>query len=109
NGFSWRLAFHSNSWLPVYCGGTATFLSVKRSNGMEVRSFTEIEEEFMNRVRRIVWCTVATVNRQGRPRSRILHTLREGSTRWIATNRHSLKGKHLQHNPHVSLSYWDQQ
>ena len=76
---------------------------------MEVQSFTEIEAEFVNRTHRIVWCTVATVNRQGRPRSRILHPLWEGSTGWVATNRHSLKEKHLQHNPHVSLSYWDQQ
>ena len=41
---------------------------------MAVTSFAEIQEEFMNRVRRIVWCTVATVNRQGRLRSHILMT-----------------------------------
>ena len=76
---------------------------------MDVKSFAEIEEEFMSRVRRIVWCTVATVNRQGRLRSRILHPMWEGATGWIATNRHSLKEKHLQQNSYVSLSYWDQQ
>jgi general stress protein 26 len=76
---------------------------------MSVATFAEIQDEFMARVRRIVWCTVATVNRQGRPRSRILHPLWEGSTGWIATGRHTLKEKHLQHNPYVSLSYWDPQ
>lgn len=76
---------------------------------MDVASFSEIEDEFMARVRRIVWCTVATVDRQGRPRSRILHPIWEGSTGYIATGRETLKTKHIARNPYVSLSYWDQQ
>jgi general stress protein 26 len=76
---------------------------------MDVASFAEIEEEFMARVRRIAWCTVATVDAKGRPRTRILHPIWEGSTGWIATGRHSHKEKHLVNNPYVSLSYWDQQ
>ncbi len=76
---------------------------------MDIASFAEIEEEFVARVSRIVWCTVATVDRQGRPRSRILHPIWEGSTGWIATGRHSLKEKHLAANAYVSLSYWDQE
>ena len=76
---------------------------------MEVASFAEIEEEFTARVSRIVWCTVATVDRQGRPRTRILHPIWEGSTGWIATGRHSLKEKHLAANPYLSVSYWDQE
>jgi general stress protein 26 len=76
---------------------------------MEVASFAEIEQEFLARVARIVWCTVATVDRQGRPRTRILHPIWEGSTGWIATGRESHKAKHLAENPYVSLSYWDQQ
>jgi general stress protein 26 len=75
----------------------------------EVASFEEIADEFRARVTRIVWCTVTTVDRKGRPRSRILHPLWEGSTGWIATGRQSFKAKHLEHNPYVSLSYWDQQ
>ena len=54
---------------------------------MEVATFAEIEEEFRKRVGKIVWCTVTTVNRQDRPRSRILHPLWEGSTGWIATSK----------------------
>jgi general stress protein 26 len=69
--------------------------------------FDAIEEEFASRTRRIVWCTVATVDEKGRPRTRILHPIWEGTTGWIATGRHSLKEKHLAANPHVSLCYWD--
>jgi general stress protein 26 len=76
---------------------------------MEVKSFSEIEDEFQARVRRIVWCTVATVDRKGRPRTRILHPIWEGTTGWIATGRETLKTKHLAANPYVSCSYWDQQ
>ena len=76
---------------------------------MEVASFSEIEEEFNRRVQRIVWCTAATVDRQGRPRTRILHPIWEGATGWIATGRRSLKEKHLAGNPHLSLTYWDPQ
>lgn len=76
---------------------------------MEIASFDEIQEDFAERVRRIVWCSVATVDRRGRPRSRILHPIWEGLTGWIATGRHSFKGKHLAENPYVSLSYWDAQ
>ena len=76
---------------------------------MDVASFAEIEKDFMERVARIVWCTVTTVDRKGRPRARILHPIWERSTGWIATGRSSFKGKHLEANPYVSLSYWDPQ
>ena len=76
---------------------------------MDVSSFAEIEAEFHKRVARIVWCSVATVDRQGRPRTRILHPIWEGATGWIATGRHSLKEKHLAASPYMSLSYWDQE
>ena len=76
---------------------------------MRVDSFQDIAEEFTERVNRIVWCTMATVDGQGRPRSRILHPVWEGSKGWIATGRHSTKADHLEHNSYVSVSYWDQQ
>ena len=72
-------------------------------------TWDQIKEDFAERVRNIVWCSVATVDRQGRPRSRVLHPIWEGTTGWIATGRHSFKAKHLAANPYVSLSYWDQQ
>ncbi len=74
---------------------------------MDAASFAEIQPDLDARVRRIVWCTVATVDTKGRPRVRILHPMWEGSTAFICTGRHSLKEKHLARNPFVSLSYWD--
>ena len=73
----------------------------------EATSFDEIAASFDERVRRIVWCTVTTVDTKGRPFSRILHPIWEGPVGWIATGRHSLKAKHLARNPMVAVSYWD--
>ena len=72
---------------------------------MQVTNFSEIEAEFIQRVHTMVWCSVATVDAQQRPRSRILHPIWEGSTGWIATHRNSYKSKHLAQNPYVSLAY----
>ncbi len=74
---------------------------------MDTTDFNDLEEEFQRRVSRIVWCSVATVDRSGRPRSRILHPIWEGTTGWIATGRQTLKTKHLAANDSVSLCYWD--
>ena len=71
--------------------------------------FSDIQPELEKRARRIVWCSAATVDTQGRVRTRILHPVWEGSTAWIMTGRHSLKEKHLAANPSISLSYWDPQ
>ncbi len=76
---------------------------------MQTTDFSDIEPEFHKRIARIVWCTVTTIDRAGRPRSRILHPIWEGTTGWIATGRHTLKTKHLASNNAVSLSYWDQE
>lgn len=75
----------------------------------DVASFDDIAQEFDQRVRRIVWCTVTTVDGKGRPRARILHPMWDGSTGWIATGSDSFKAKHIKKNPYVSLSYWDQE
>ena len=76
---------------------------------MKARAFADIEQEFTKRINRIVWCNVATVDPNGRPRSRILHPIWEGATGWIATGRNSPKAAHLASTPFVSLCYWDQQ
>ena len=70
-----------------------------------------VQEEFVQVAHRVVWCTVATVDRRGRPRSRVLHpiweTARDGTlTGWITTRRTPLKLAHLTHAPFVSCSYW---
>ena len=72
-----------------------------------VAEFKDFEDEFMRRVAKTVWCSVATIDTKGRTRSRILHPIWEGSVGWIATGRDSLKAKHIAANPHVSLTYWD--
>jgi hypothetical protein len=72
---------------------------------MEIKDFAEIEEEFLQRVRRMIWCSAATVDGRGRPRSRILHPLWDGATGWICTHRSSYKSQNLAHHPYVSLAY----
>ena len=76
---------------------------------MEVATFEDLQAPFDERVARIAWASVTTIDRQGRPRVRILHPIWEGSTGWIATGRQSFKAKHLAQNPYVSISYWDPQ
>ena len=76
---------------------------------MGVASFSDIADEFHARVARIVWCSMATVDRRGRPRTRLIHPIWEGRTGWLATGRQSHKAKHLARNHNVSLSYWDQE
>jgi general stress protein 26 len=72
---------------------------------MRVNHFSDIETDFIARVHTMVFASVATVDEQQRPRSRILHPYWEGSTGWIATHRNSFKARHLALNPHVSLAY----
>ena len=73
---------------------------------MAVVKFEDIADLFDGLVRKIVWCTVTTMDTAGRPFSRILHPVWEGRVGWIATGRHTLKTKHLAKNPDVALSYW---
>jgi hypothetical protein len=70
-----------------------------------------VEDAFVDIAHRIVWCTAATVDRRGRPRSRILHPYWErtedGLAGWIMTRPTPLKLAHLAHSPCMSCSYWD--
>jgi general stress protein 26 len=72
---------------------------------MRVSSFAEIEQEFVARVNTMVWCSMATVDAAGRPRSRVVHTIWEGNAGWIGARRHSPKGRDLAGNPCTSLAY----
>jgi len=70
----------------------------------------DIRQEFLERVFRVVWCSAATVDSHGRPRSRILHPYWEGDANggligWIATVPTSPKAKHLAAKPYMSLAY----
>lgn len=42
--------------------------------------FPDNDEEFVERVHNIVWCSMATVDTRDRPRSRIVHPIWEGRT-----------------------------
>jgi hypothetical protein len=70
-----------------------------------------VDQAFIDVAHRIVWCTVATVDRRNRPRSRILHPYWEqsedGLVGWITTRPTPLKRAHLAHSPYLSCSYWD--
>jgi hypothetical protein len=69
-----------------------------------------VHKEFIDRAHRIVWCTVATVGRDSRPRTRILHPLWELEdelTGWIVTRATPVKVRHLAYSPYLSCSYWE--
>jgi general stress protein 26 len=72
---------------------------------MTTYAFHEIEAEFNKRVQQMIWCNVATVDEQERPRSRVMHPVWENMTGWVTSRRNAYKGKHLSLNPHVSLAY----
>lgn len=66
-----------------------------------------IAAELKRRVDRTVWCSMATSDARGRIRSRIVHPLWEGQVGWLLTERHSPKGRDVDGNPWLSLTYID--
>ncbi len=73
-------------------------------------SLDETAPAFVAMAHEIVWCTVATSDPQGRPRTRILHPLwlwdGDELSGWIATGPTPVKRAHLDAHPYVSCSYW---
>jgi hypothetical protein len=70
----------------------------------------EIAPTFVEIAHKIVWCSVATVDRDRRPRSRILHPYWEWDGQvlvgWVATMPKPVMRAHLEQGPHASCSYW---
>ena len=66
---------------------------------------------FVGMAHRIVWAVAATTNTKGQPSTRVLHPIWEWDgtdlTGWIATSPESLKARHLDAAPALSLTYWD--
>ncbi len=66
---------------------------------------------FVDMAHRIVWAVAATTNTKGQPSTRVLHPIWEWNgtdlTGWIATSPESLKARHLDTVPALSLTYWD--
>ena len=54
---------------------------------MRVSTFAEIEPEFVERAHGMVWCDMATVGPDGRPRTRIIHPIWNNGTAWITSLR----------------------
>ncbi len=72
---------------------------------MEVSDFEDIQAEFMKRISGMVYCSMATIDSQDRPRSRVMHPVWDGPIGWAISWPASPKSKHLERNPHVSLAY----
>ncbi|MFG1790767.1 pyridoxamine 5'-phosphate oxidase family protein [Nocardia sp. NPDC049149] len=76
----------------------------------KVSAFADLEAEFDQYVGRIGYATMVTVDRQNRPRTRVLipiwETVDGRPLGWLATYKTPVKAAHLAGNPHVNFSYW---
>lgn len=75
-----------------------------------MHELTQVAPAFIDMAHRIVWATVATVDKHGRPRSRVLHPIwqwdGERLVGWIATSPSPVKRAHLDAHPYASVNYW---
>jgi hypothetical protein len=75
-----------------------------------VTSLELIAPGFVEMAHSIVWASVATVDADGRPRTRVLHPIWQWDgaelVGWIATSPTPLKRAHLAAHPDISISYW---
>jgi hypothetical protein len=75
-----------------------------------VTALDGIAPAFVGMAHSIVWASVATVDGDGRPRSRILHPIWTWDgidlVGWIATVPTPVKRAHLDAHPEVSVNYW---
>lgn len=73
-------------------------------------SLQDIAPAFVEMAHAIVWCSAATVDAKGRPRSRVLHPIWQWDgarlTGWVATGPTPVKRAHLAASPHLSCNYW---
>lgn len=75
-----------------------------------MQTLEQIAQPFVDMAHQIVWASAATVDVEGRPRSRILHPIWQwdGKTLvgYIATGPTRTKRAHLEKSPFISLNYW---
>ncbi|MEM7348989.1 MAG: pyridoxamine 5'-phosphate oxidase family protein [Chloroflexota bacterium] len=75
-----------------------------------MNSLSDTAPAFVEMAHQIVWCSAATVDSQGRPRSRILHPIWQWDgtelTGWVGTGPTPIKQAHLKASPYISLNYW---
>lgn len=75
-----------------------------------MNTLAETAPAFVEMAHQIVWCSAATVDTKGRPRSRILHPIWQWDgaqlVGWVATVPSPTKQAHLKGNPYMSFNYW---
>jgi hypothetical protein len=75
-----------------------------------MNELTKVAPAFVEMAHSIVWCSAATVDSHGRPRSRVLHPIWQWNGShlqgWIATSPTPVKRAHLSAHPFISLNYW---
>jgi len=75
-----------------------------------VQELARVAPAFVEMAHRIVWCSAASVDAKGRPRSRVLHPIWEWDGRalrgWVGTEATPTKRAHLAASPFLSLAYW---
>lgn len=75
-----------------------------------VATFATIEDSFLGYIRDIKYSTMVTVDRNGRPRARVMLPIWEvvdgRPVGWLAGYKTPVKAAHLAHNPHGTYSYW---
>jgi general stress protein 26 len=73
-------------------------------------TFAEFQTDFLRLTQQAVWCSLTTLDRNDRPRSRIVHPIwevtRDRPVGWLATRRSPIKVAHLSHSREVSCAYW---
>jgi general stress protein 26 len=77
---------------------------------MATTDFARVRPQFEAYVGDIVYATMTTVDRRGRPRARVLIPVWEEvdgrPLGWLATYPTPVKEAHLAGNPHTTFSYW---
>ena len=75
-----------------------------------MNTLAETAPAFVEMAHSIVWCNVATVDSNNRPRSRVLHPYwewdGESLTGYVGTGATPTKRSHLAHSAFASLNYW---
>lgn len=75
-----------------------------------VTGFAPLRDDVADILGHIVYATMTTVDRRGRPRSRVLIAVWEldgdRPVGWLATFKTPVKAAHIAQNPHVTMSYW---
>jgi general stress protein 26 len=78
---------------------------------MSMSALEDTAPTFQRVAHRIVWATLATVDRRGRPRSRLVHPLWEWDGEqlvgWVGSIVTPMKTAHLERTPYASVNYWD--